>query len=119
MREFYERSLGFRLLSADAREARFETGAHEIVLRADPPFGDAEYRDFVNQLKGNMRGMGASFHFEVPDIEAWFHALSTRGLIPIDPEKNRRLERPIPAGEGRREFAIEDPEGYWIYFEGA
>ncbi len=116
MRDFYENVLGFHLLAADPRTARFDAGGIELVLRADPPFGDAEYRDFVNQLKGNMRGMGASLHFEVPDVDASFRALTAKGLTPIDPEKSRRLEGPIVLEDGRREFAIEDPEGYWIYF---
>ncbi len=116
MREFYERVLGFRLIAADLREARFDADGVEIVLRADPPFGDPDYRDFVNQLKGNMRGMGASFHFDVDDVDAYFVDLKGKGVVPIEPEKNRALDASLTRPDGRREFAIEDPEGYWLYF---
>ncbi|HYS71697.1 MAG TPA: VOC family protein [Thermoplasmata archaeon] len=119
MREFYERVLGFRLVAADAGSARFDAGGVQLVLRADPPFGVEEYRDFVNQLKGNMRGMGASVHFEVDDVDVYFSELAAKGIVALEPEKNRRLDAPV-VHDGRREFAIEDPEGYWLYFgEGA
>jgi catechol 2,3-dioxygenase-like lactoylglutathione lyase family enzyme len=118
MREFYETTLGLQLLRADPHGARFEAGGAEIVLRPDPPFGDPEYRDFINQLKGNMRGMGASFHFDVDDVDSVFRSLAEKGVVLLDPEKNRRLEAPITRRDGRREFAVEDPEGYWLYFGG-
>ena len=116
MRDFYERVLGFRLVAADAGSARFDAGGIQLVLRADPPFGVEEYRDFVNQLKGNMRGMGASFDFDVEDVDSCFADLKAKGAIPIEPEKNRALDAPLTRPDGRREFAVEDPEGYWLYF---
>ena len=116
MRGFYEDVLGFPLMTADPRQARFDVGGSSVVLLADPPFGDPDYRDFVNQLKGNMRGMGAAVHFAVEDVDAYFAELRGKGVVPIEPEKNRRLEEPITRPDGRREFAIEDPEGYWLYF---
>lgn len=115
MRDFYERVLGFPLLAAEVGELRFDASDVRLVLRADPPFGVEEYRDFVNQLKGNMRGMGAAIHFTVDDVDAYFAELVHRGAVPLEPEKNRRLDAPI-ARHGRREFAVEDPEGYWLYF---
>ena len=116
MREFYTRVLGFREGAADLESVRFDAGGAEVELRADPPFASEEHRDFINQLKGNMRGMGASLHFDVEDGDARFAELAERGAIPIDPERNRRLESPVER-DGRRGFAIEDCEGYWIFFE--
>lgn len=116
MREFYERVLGFRVLSVTPDSARFDAGGVEIVLQADPPFADSEYRDFINQLKGNMRGMGSALHFDVEDVDAFFRELAAKGVVPVEPEKNRRLDTPLERPSGRREFAIEDPEGYWLYF---
>jgi len=72
MREFYTHVLGFRELAAEPDHVRLDADGVEIVLRADPPFGDMEFRDFINQLKGNMRGMGTSLHFEVEDVDARF-----------------------------------------------
>src|SRR3989442_16006580 len=116
MQTFYERVLGFPLLGADSRSARFDARGTVVILRADPPFGDPDYRDFVNQLKGNMRGMGASFDFDVEDVDSCFADLKAKGAIPIEPEKNRALDAPLTRPDGRREFAVEDPEGYWLYF---
>jgi len=116
MREFYTRVLGFRELAAEPDRVRLDADGVGIVLAADPPFGDVEFRDFLNQLKGNMRGMGTSLHFEVEDIDARFADLVAGGAIPIDPERNRRLDAPWE-GDGRRAFAVEDPEGYWLFFE--
>ena len=117
-RAFYQDVLGFRLIAADSDEARFDLTDTELVLRADPPFADSDYRDFINQLKGNMRGMGSAFHFAVGDVDAYFARLTAKGVVPIDPLKNRRLDAPVANANGRREFAIEDPDGYWLFFVG-
>lgn len=116
MRAFYETTLGFPLVAADRRSARFRAGAVDLVLEADPPFGSEEHRDFLNQLKGNMRGMGSALHFTADDVDDRFRDLAAKGVIPVDPERNRRLDGPIER-DGRRGFAIEDPEGYWVFFE--
>ena len=116
MRQFYETVLGFRPRAVADQAAHFDVGGVDLVLTPDPPFADPEHRDFINQLKGNMRGMGTSFHFDVDDVDASFRGLEAKGLVPIDPEKNRRLDAPLVRADGRREFAIEDPEGYWLWF---
>ncbi|MBI4417033.1 MAG: VOC family protein [Euryarchaeota archaeon] len=116
MRAFYERILGFPVLGTDGPNVRLQAGAAEIVLQPDPPFANEEFRDFVNQLKGNMRGMGAVLQFEVDDVDRYFAELTGKGLVPVEPERNRRLDAPVVRADGRREFAIEDPEGYWLYF---
>lgn len=116
MRDFYTRVLGFREVAADREHVRLDAGGAELVLRADPAFGSDEHRDFLNQLKGNMRGMGASLHFTVEDVDARFTEIAERGGIPIDPERNRRLDAPVDR-DGRRGFAVEDPEGYWLFLE--
>lgn len=116
MRDFYKRVLGFRELAAERDHVRLDAGGVEIELQADPPFGDEEFRDFINQLKGNMRGMGSSLHLEVDDVDARFEDVRATGAIPIDPERNRALASPVER-DGRRSFAIEDPEGYWVFFE--
>ena len=116
MRDFYTRVLGFRELAAAVETVRLDAGGVEIVLQRDPPFGQQEFQDFINQLKGNMRGMGSALHFEVDDVETRFAQVRERGAIPIEPERNRTLDAPVER-EGRRGFAIEDPEGYWVFFE--
>lgn len=116
MRTFYEDALGFPLEEAHARFVRFRAGSVDLVLEADPPFASEEHRDFINQLKGNMRGMGSSLHFDVDDVAVRFRELSAKGIVPVDPERNRRLEAPL-VRDGRIGFAIEDPEGYWLFFE--
>ena len=116
MRQFYETVLGFKLRALERDVSHFDAGGVELVLHPDPPFADPEYRDFINQLKGNMRGMGSAIHFDVDDVDAYFAELKGKGLTPIDPEKNRAIQEPIERREGRREFVIEDPEGYWLYF---
>ena len=116
MRDFYEQVLGFPLRTVERHIAHFDAGGVDLVLHPDPPFADPEFRDFINQLKGNMRGMGTAIHFNVDDVDAYFAELKRKGVTPIEPEKNRALEAPLDRPDGRREFAIEDPEGYWLYF---
>jgi len=115
MREFYEKVIGLPLVAAGPRTVQLRAGNVEILLEADPPFASEEHRDFLNQLKGNMRGMGSALHFDVDDVDARFRELAAKGVAAVDPERNRRLEAPV-SRNGRREFAIEDPEGYWLYF---
>lgn len=115
MRDFYVRVLGFRESGADGDRVRFDVEGVELVIQADPAFGDMEFRDFINQLKGNMRGTGSALHFDVDDLDRFFAAVRAAGIVALDPEKNLRLEAPVEV-DGRREFAVEDPEGYWLYF---
>ena len=65
------------------------------------------HKDFEPSLAGKERGAGIEIHFGVPDADAYFAELRSRGIEPEGEPEDR------PWG---RVFSVRDPDGYAIEF---
>ncbi len=100
--KFYKK-LGFEVIESNDRHSVVRLGEFKIYLvsmRDEPEFN----RDSLSSNKG--RGMYLYIH--VPDVDAMYADLKTRGIEP--------RTAPRDWDWGNREFIVKDPDGYKLCF---
>jgi catechol 2,3-dioxygenase-like lactoylglutathione lyase family enzyme len=92
---FYRDALGLDFTQRSERAAETTLGGVQLLLHVD----------FDPSIQAKPRGAGIGLHFAVPDADACYNDLLTRGVQITEPPANE------PWG---REFAVLDPDGYGL-----
>lgn len=104
---FYQDSLGFEVESAETDRVVFNVGNARLVLESLP---DGEVPE--------PRGQGVRVYFAVRDVHGHFHQVREMGVTPLDPNETGYvlIEEPVTQPWGYREYRVEDPDGYQLFF---
>src|SRR5438128_1383377 len=94
---FYRDGLGLLFAPTSYGDGSFETKVGEVRVLLHPDFDDS--------LRSLKRGAGVLIHLWVPDADAYFAQVRSRGVAVLDEPEDR------PWG---RHFSVVDPDGYRI-----
>lgn len=104
---FYQDSLGFEVEAVEPDRVIFNVGNARLILESLPDGAVAE-----------PRGQGIRLYFAVRDVHGHFHQAREMGVTPLDPNEPGfvLVEEPVAQPWGYREYRVEDPDGYQLFF---
>ncbi len=104
---FYQDSLGFEVEVVETDRVVFNVGNARLVLESLP---DGQVPE--------PRGQGVRLYFAVHDVHGHFHQAREMGVTPLDPNETGfvLVEEPVTQPWGYREYRVEDPDGYQLFF---